>query len=134
MYRITRSRVGLIGSLVLAAGMAPFAFAALAQGALRSTGSHLPNWIIVPPVVCQALQLGPATTIYDTRFYCEGRLLHIRGRTITCKLLPNVTLPTPTPWEVAHANQRPSPCPWGLGVYDIPRPTPHPSVRATMHR
>lgn len=134
MNRITRSRVGLVGTLTVAATMAAFAFAALAQGALRSTGAHLPNWITVPPIVCQALQMGPATTIYGTGFYCEGRLLHVRGHIITCKLLPKVTVPTPTPWEVAHANQRPSPCPWGFGVYDIARPTPHPSVTATLHR
>lgn len=38
MNRITRSRVGLTGTLVLADGMAAFAIAALAQGALRSRG------------------------------------------------------------------------------------------------
>jgi hypothetical protein len=97
MNRITRSRAGLMAILVVAAGMAAFALAAPARSALRSTVAHLQNWITVPPVVCQALQMGPATTIYGTRFYCEGRLLHVRGHIITCKLLPNVTVPTPTP-------------------------------------
>jgi hypothetical protein len=54
MNGITRSRVGLMGTLVLAAGMAALALAAPVQGALRSTVAHPHNWIGVPYVVSAA--------------------------------------------------------------------------------
>jgi hypothetical protein len=75
MVGATRSRVALIGSLALAAGMAAFALAAPAKGALRSTVVHPYNWIGVPYVVCQMLHIRPSTATYGTLFYCDDELL-----------------------------------------------------------
>ena len=121
MNGITRSHAGLMGTLVLAAGMAAFALVAPVQGALRSRVAHPHNWIGVPCVVCQLLHIGPSTTTYGSLFYCEDEVMHVGTLTITCKPLSNVTPPPPPPGQVAHANNLPAPCPPGLVPYaDVP--------------
>ena len=120
MNGITRSRVGLMGTLVLAAGMTAFALAAPARGALRSTVAHPHNWIGVPYVVCQLLHIGPSTTTYGTLFYCDDEVVQVGTLTITCKPLSNVTPPPPPPGQVAHPNTPPAPCPPGFVPYADP--------------
>jgi hypothetical protein len=140
MNSITRSHVGLVGTLLLAAGMAAFALAAPARGALQATVAHPHNWIAVPYVVRQLLHIGPSTAKCGAHYYCDDEVVHVGTLTITCKPRSNVTPRTPPTGGVRPVHPvAPAPCPAGFVPYvqapGVARPIlPIPTLSQTRAR